>query len=131
MLSRDQAHAIADGLLDQAQSLRLESRKSKVRPVAMAYRCRELTALEPWQRTEVVKQATKAASSNLLLIVVCFIGFLALVGLFGRYEFSSMAPFIIAFYVATFLLRVAIIRRKIREMAAGYAFSGTESNSQG
>ena len=118
MLSKDQANAIADDVLSQAQSSRLEGRKAMVRAVPLLYRCRELSALEPWQRAEVVKQATKAAGNNFLLIIVLLTGFATLVGLFQIYKFGPMAPFIIAFCFAALLLRALTVRREIRNIAA-------------
>ena len=131
MLSKDQADAIANAVLNQTQSSRLEGRKSMVHHVPLIYRCRELAALEPWQRKEVVKQATKATNSNLLFIVVLLAGLATQVALFGEYKFSSMAPFIAVFYFSALLLRVLIVRREIRKITAKFAFSSTASNAHG
>ena len=115
MLSKDQANAIAESVLNQPQSSRREGRKHTVHRVRLIYRCRELSALEPWQRTEVVKQATKATGNNPLLIIVLLSGFVTFAAVFGRYKLSSMAPFIIAFYFTALLLRTFIVRRQDRK----------------
>ena len=120
MLSKEQVNAIAEGVLNQPQSSRREGRKHTVRSVRLIYRCRDLSALEPWQRTEVVKQATKATNNNLLFIIVLLSGFATFVAVFGRYKLSSMAPFIIALFFAALLLHTFIVRREIRMIAAQF-----------
>ena len=57
MITKDQASSIADQLLYQRHTEALRSKNAAGSRVSFFYQCPELQLLEPWQRTEVVREA--------------------------------------------------------------------------
>jgi hypothetical protein len=68
MLSKFQANAVADALLDNAESRRLGRLNAAAQPVSWLNRCPEINPLQPWQRELVVQVLGDA------LIHSCWLG---------------------------------------------------------
>jgi hypothetical protein len=122
MLSKEQAHAIADAILASARYPRENRMASAERPIPPLYRCKELSAIEPVMRTEVVRQARNALNRNPLFILFMLVWLLIFV-LFVLYgtgdaRLSKNAAPITIGWLVPMMARALFVRRGIRNIAS-------------
>ncbi|KQV43238.1 hypothetical protein [Massilia sp. Root335] len=77
MLSKEQAHAIADALLDEARAARPRLYRAASTPVHWLYRCRALRSVPEVLQAEVVRQAKKETMFNPWFDILALISILA------------------------------------------------------
>jgi Flp pilus assembly protein TadB len=123
MLSKEQAHAIADAILASARYPRENRMASAERPIPPLYRCKELSALEPWIRTELVRQASNALNRNPLFILAALVWLLIFVLFFiygseGMHASKYAAPIVIVAWLLPLMIRGLLVRRSIRQVAS-------------
>lgn len=122
MLTRDQAMAIADEILQQAHLAKLENENQYATHIPFLYRCHELRALAPWMRIAVVLQAKKAVARNYLLIIlslmwVCGIALFWFLNVRGT-DYSKYVGFISIFcWVFPVFGRSVVIRHEVRKIS--------------
>jgi len=122
MLSKEQAHAIADAILASARYPRENRMASAERPIPPLYRCKELSAIEPVMRTEVVRQARNVLNRNPLFILFMLVWLLIFV-LFVLYgtgdaRLSKNAAPITIGWLVPMMARALFVRRGIRNIAS-------------
>lgn len=121
MLSKNQANKIAEDIIRQAELSNTKNRKFVSIYTSLLYRCRELYSLKPWQRVEVVRQATNEVSTNRLFLFLIF----SWLGLISFWFFSLTTParsqwlfsYMFACCSVTLILRVVFIRHEVRKIA--------------
>lgn len=117
MISPAQASAIADDILAHARGERAAGRPAVVRPVAPMYRSKEVMALEPALRDEVIRAASRTVSSNRLLTLgFCACIAVVIASLYWSSDSRRGAAVLAA--VAAFLIRSVSVRRASRLIAA-------------
>lgn len=123
MISPSQASVIADDILAHALAERQAGRVSAVRPVAPMYRSKEVMALDPALRKEVIRAASRSVSGNWLVtlgLVACIAVVVA--SLYWSTETRRGGALLAA--IAAFLIRAISVRRAARQIAAGLLAKG-------
>jgi hypothetical protein len=110
MLSKEQATLIADDLLTQ-EAQKIDQTKNRQAPaVHPFYRFSELSAIQPWQRKQIVNEASKLADRHL---AVLFAGLIWVVTILSCAFFASPEQQGIRVFLAIVLgaVPLALLRR--------------------
>jgi hypothetical protein len=122
MLSKEEANAIADTLLDEARAAR--PRRSE--PVPLLYRCRALRALPNELQSEVVREARKKVATNGWFLGAMLLWFAALAALLitrhGFLDTSGFAPMVTTLcWLVPLTVQGALVRRNATSIATRLA----------
>ncbi|HEX5126298.1 MAG TPA: hypothetical protein VFW00_06130 [Rhodocyclaceae bacterium] len=120
MITKDQAHTIADDLLDHQYQTQTEEKNLRARPVPLLYRCAELNALEPRQRMTVVVGAQKRVSRRwpIILALLAWSVVWSLIWIFSSaYKNLLLGGFIALGLAPQFIVPAYLIRREVRKIA--------------
>lgn len=123
MISKDQAHLIADELLEQQRQQSRDAKNETAKKVPWLYRCAELIRLEPIEQGEVIVEARREMRRGLWFAVV---GFLVWATVFSGFWFIALSaeqrsrfflvlPFIL--YVPSVLLHLSNMRLHVKYLA--------------
>ena len=122
MITKDQANSIADSLLTQQRAEALRAKNAAGSRVSFLYQCPELRLLEPWQRTEVVREAWRNLRGHWGIIACMIVWILAfcafwylLVPAATRSTFHLWWVAILAF--PPFVLHLSLIRLHVQYLA--------------
>lgn len=135
MLSKFQANVVADALLDNAESRRLERLNAATQPVYWLNRCPEINPLQPWQRELVVQVAMANVGKTWLFHAVQLTKFAAL-GLFLFIDITTvlktwwMLSFIAAGWVVPWIVQSLFLRREVRRVAVRIPPSWSSSSDE-
>jgi len=126
MITPAQTKQIADDIVSRENAIILEAKNAAAPRVPYYYRCEELSVLDPWQCTEVVRSAELTVHTNwriviglLLCMVVWVSGWYFLAPNAIRNAF--LVTFVVTCVVPLSVVRITLIRREIARMARSYA----------
>ena len=135
MISKDQANAIAEEILDQQRGPILKDKNVFARRIPVLYRCEELKALEPWQRAQVVREASANVSRQwgvkvcmlFWLLAVMFFWFL-FVPVSTRTGSTSVWLLCALASLPQFIVHVSLVRLHVKYIARFRQFSARSSS---
>lgn len=123
MISKDQAHLIADELLKQQRQQSRDAKNEAAKKVPWLYRCAELNRLEPIERAEVIVEARREMRRGLWFALAVFLMWATVFSGFWftalsaeqRSRFFLVLPFIL--YVPGVLLHLSNMRLHVKYLA--------------
>lgn len=123
MISKDQAHLIADELLEQQRQQSRDAKNEAAKKVPWLYRCAELNRLEPIERVEVIVEARREMRRGLWFALAVFLMWATVFSGFWftalsaeqRSRFFLVLPFIL--YVPGVLLHLSNMRLHVKYLA--------------
>lgn len=123
MLSKEQAHIVADVLLDDARVARPRLYRPADTPVHWLYRCRALRSVPDPLQSEVVRQAKKETVFNpwfALLVLIAIVAQGALWALkpavLGKSGFGALT--LALFPLSILTVQTLLVRRAIKTIAS-------------
>jgi Flp pilus assembly protein TadB len=121
LLTRTQAENIAEDLLSQQRRAETKAKNAAARRVPFVYYVGGLSALEPWEQAELLKQAARRIGNQwkATIITLCLVAVTCLAwwmaGLFGRPGVSPVLLVMLCGAVA-FLPRAYFVRQELRRL---------------
>lgn len=118
-MTPEQAEQVANELLEQRRRVDLDARNARTRRVPFACYVRGLDTLEPWERSELVRVASRHLASQWKIAALA-IGLVALCcglwWLFGLFDRKDVSPALLVIVIAgvAYLPRTYLVRKEIR-----------------